>query len=54
MHVEIFVVCIAGPVAMVQPVRPWSYQFLREKKLCHLNSNLHVHILPQPAKCGWG
>ena len=33
----------AGQAAMVWLVRPWPYQFLREKKWHHLDLNLHVH-----------
>ena len=35
--------CITGPAAMVRPVRPWLYQFFREKKWRHLDSKLCVH-----------
>ena len=33
----------AGPVAMVWPVRPWVYRFLRDKKWYRLDSNLGLH-----------
>ena len=29
----------SGPAAMVRPVRPWPYQFLREKKWRRFDSN---------------
>ena len=40
----------AGPVAMVRPVRPWPYWFLRDTKWHCLDSNLHVHYrIPSPS-----
>ena len=33
----------AGPAAMLRPVRPWPYRFLREKKWRCLDSNLRAH-----------
>ena len=36
-------VVLAGPAAVVRPVRPWPYQFLRDKNgIVCMDSNLRV------------